>query len=891
MRLFVGEKLGPYEIVALIGAGGMGEVYRARDVNLKRDVALKILSPQFASDPERVARFQREAEVLASLNHSNIASLYGVAEAEGTRALVMEFVEGESPSGPMPFEDAWKIMAQVADGLEYAHERRIVHRDLKPSNLKVTSEGRVKILDFGLAKALASTGPQSASAQGSDSPTLTMGATQAGVILGTAAYMAPEQIKGKEADRRADIWAFGVVLYELLSGERPFKGKDSTEIMAHAVTTEPSLEKAPSKVRRLLTECLKKEPEERLRWVGDAGRLLEEPAESRGPAGAKASVAGSSPLHKLLWPVAAGVLAVAAATVSFVHFREQQDTHSLRYTIEAPPNTRFSSTFYGTAASPDGRLLVFTSSARNGSAPAVWLRPMDSLAARALPGTEGGNGMFWSPDSKSVGFFASNQLKRLDVLGGTPQVLCDTPNEQGGTWSQDGTVLVSAAGVIQRVPAAGGAPTPVTTLDASRQETAHLFPYFLPDGNTFLFTILSGNPNTQGIYVASLSAPRQRIRLAATPAKALYAPPRDGWPGYLLWLRDQTLVAQRFDGKARLEGDPIPAADQVDYNDANHRAAFWISNTGLLMYRSGGGATLQLHSVGRDGKREVITGAGDDKQRGNPLLSPDGTRLALDRTASSAASNTRDVWLYEFARGVMTRLTTGPGNNDVPVWSPDGRWVAFRSDRDGSQQIYRKETTGTGQDERLTQGPNPKTPLDWSRDGRYILYQEQDSKTAADIWALPLEGDRKPIPILNTPFTEQVARFSPDGKWIAYASNKTGRAEIYIRSFPPSAGEWQVSNNGATEPRWRADGKELYYYVGGGTGNIWAAGIRTGAGQVVIDPPHELPVPYGRFSGTIHYDVMRDGQRFLMIQSPTVAGDESAAALTVVSNWQAGLRQ
>jgi serine/threonine protein kinase/Tol biopolymer transport system component len=895
MQLAAGDRLGDYEIVAPIGAGGMGEVYRARDTRLGREVAIKVLPEALAHHPDRLARFEREARVLAALNHPNIAIIHGLAESESNaHGIVMELVEGPTlaerlKDGPLPLEEALAIARQVAEALEAAHEKRVVHRDLKPANIKITTEGTVKVLDFGLATAMQSGDRDSADPV--NSPTLTMGATEAGVILGTAAYMSPEQASGKRVDKRADIWSFGVVLWEMLAGRRLFEGGETvSHTLADVLRAPIDLEKvsAPRPIRELLKRCLDRDVKTRLRDIGEARVAIARYLANPESAAEVASNLKPAP-RPWDWIAAAAVFTIAAIGVGgwiWLH-QPTPDTHSLRYTFEAPPETRFAETAFGAAVSPDGRLLVFAALRPGSNFPSLWLRPMDSLAARELPGTESGNGVFWSPDSKSIGFAAQNQLKRVNVLGGSPQVLCDASRFEGGTWSQDGTILFSANDVIQHVSDAGGAPTPVTTLDASRQETAQRHPYFLPDGKSFLFTIVSANQNTQGIYVASLSAPQQRIRLAASGYKGVYAPPRDGWPGYLLWVRDQTLVAQRFNGKTRLEGEPIPIIDEVGANQIG-RAAFWISETGLLLYRAGAGRNTQLHWVAGDGQREAITGAGTGVRRGNPRLSPDATRVAFDQLPSAGTKSTSDVWSYEFARGVMTPLTTGPGNNDFPVWSPDGV-AAFSSDRDGTRQIYRKDASGTGQPERLTQGPNPKVPLDWSRDGRYILYQEQDPKTGDDIWALPLEGERKPIPLLKTSSNERQAQFSPDSKWIVYASNESGAYQIYVQSFPPSGRKEQVSNAGGYQPRWQ--GNQIFYYCCSASGNMWAARIQAKAGQVAIDSPRQLMVFYTRFSDTIHYDVTRDGRRLLEIQPASAGPSPSSDVFTVLSNWQASLRK
>jgi Tol biopolymer transport system component len=867
-QLAAGVQLGPYKIEAPIGAGGMGHVYRARDTRLGRDVAVKVSTERFSD------RFEREARAVAALNHPNICTLHDV----GPDYLVMELVEGVTLAerikhGAIPLEDALAIARQIADALEAAHEKGIVHRDLKPGNIKIKPDGSVKVLDFGLAKM-----PEPERAGDSaNSPTLTLQTgTRSGTIMGTAGYMAPEQAMGKTVDKRADIFAFGVVLYEMLQGKRLFKGETVSDTLSKVLTQEPDLRAIPVKVQRLLGRCLEKDPKKRLRDIGDVWQLLEEKPISK--PGRRSWLLGAVATLSLALATAFGFLWLRAPAVP-----------STQFLVQAPGDTQFTNVHAGTAVSPDGRYLVFGAGTQ-GTAP-LWLRPLDSLSARPLPGTEGANLPFWSPDSKSVAFYAGGKLMRSDIVGGAPQVLCDANLSvpgAGGTWNRDGVILFGSTVGLFRVPAAGGVPQQVTQWDTARKELGHGPPQFLPDGKRFLYFVQSSEPNTQGIYAGSLDNPKERVLIKATGRKAYYAPPREGRTGFLLWLRQQTLMAQGFDlAKLRLEGDPTPVAENVAPGSTSTRvrAAFWTSDAGVLVYRTGvafeKGTLLWMR---RDGTR--LGEAGKEDRYASIRLSADDKRVAMSLHDDRGIP---DIWVWEFGREVMTRITFDPKSDGVPVWSPDGRHIAYYSDRSGVRQFYRKEAGGGGQEEQLTNSPYFKVASDWSRDGRYLLYYEVDPKTGFDIWALPLEGERKPAVVLQTPFSEANAQFSPDGKWIAYNSDASGRDEVYVRAFPFSSGQWQVSNQGGSRPKWRADGKELFY-VGPNASHILAAGVRVAGASFQSDTPRELfpisPVPDNLASP---FDVTADGQRFLVVQQS--AGAQVAAPLTVVTNWQAGLKK
>ena len=871
MSLGTGTRLGQYEILAPIGAGGMGEVYRARDTKLKRDVALKVLPEAFASDPERLTRFQREAEVLASLNHPNIAAIYGVEEG----ALVMELVEGTSPTGPMPFDEAWKTALQIADALEYAHERGVIHRDLKPANVKVTPEGLVKLLDFGLAKAFGET----QDAAGSDpitSPTLTLGATVAGTIMGTAAYMAPEQAKGKRVDKRADIWSWGVVLYELLTGERLFQGDEAADTLAQVITKQPDLERVPAKTRLLLSECLQKDPKLRLRDIGDAKRLVSE--DILVPTGTR--------INLWAWIVAA-VAILIAAVVGLVHLREKPHVSEVvRFQIPPPGKGDFG--YNSIALSPDGKRLTFAAQVPGG-ATQLWVRSLNSLDAKPLAGTDNPLGPpFWSPDSRYIAFATAGKLKKVEASGGPVQTICDRGGDVllGGAWSRGGVIVFGTSQGLVRVPEGGGTLSPLTTIDRSR-EPRHYAPIFLPDGRHFLY-LRASNMLGGGVYLGSLdSKPDQQssARLATSDSSLAYVPMPDSNLGRLLFVREGSLMVQPFDaGKLALAGDGIPIVEGLP------RAIpfpFSVSTNGVLAYRTGSVTALhKLTWFDRDGK--ALETAGEPGEFNTVSLAPDGSRVAVSRVEGGNS----DIWLYEFAGGRTTRLTYDPGVDWLAVWSPDGSHIIFSSSRDGGLSLYRKPSSGAENEQLLLKSNLGKFAQDWSPDGQFLLYS-QGGGSEAELWFLPLKGDAKPQPYLRTGFYDSQGRFSPDGHFIAYASNASGKNEVYVQPFPDSStGKWLVSKGGGVQPRWRRDGKELFYI---------SADSKMMAADVTTSPAFKVGVPKVLFSAPIwgggsvqnvtRYDVTADGKKFLI---NTVASEDGASAvtpITVVLNWEELLKR
>jgi hypothetical protein len=764
----IGSRLSHYEITHHLGSGGMGEVYQATDSKLGRNVAIKLLPAGLAKDEERIARFQREARVLASLNHPHIAGIHGIEESAGRVFLVLELVTGETLEdrirrGAIPIDEAMGIATQIADALEAAHDAGVIHRDLKPANVKLTSDGHVKVLDFGLAKALAADTPQMDATQ---SPTMSLGATQHGVILGTAAYMSPEQARGKVVDRRADIWAFGVVLYEMVTGKRLFQGEDLTDTLAAVVREKPDWSAAPALVQPILAKCLERDPKKRMRHISALPLLLE-----------KSIVPAKSRFAWMPWLVAVAA-GSALAILAYVHFRETPpELNAVQFSMEAPTGTTFVNQYGGYAPSPDGRWIAMT--ARTTGAPQIWLRSLDSVEARPLPGTEEGNFPAWSPDSKSLVFVAGAKLKRIEIAGGAPLTLADAPVAAvppTPAWSTEGVILFGGAKGIQRVSASSVGASPLTQVDESKKETGHGFPQFL-DANRFLYFVASIDPAVQGIYASSLDEPDKRQPLLRTAAKAVFVAARGPYPGYLLWLQEQTLLAQQFNPKTlKLEGTPLSVAEDIGLNpnfSQSIRAAFYASHAGLLVYF----AAPTLNKVpavwiDRSGKR--LGDAAPAEAFSRVAIAPGGDRIAVAKRDVLSSQANLDIWIRELARGVMTRLTFDARSDDIPVWSPDGKYIAFSSDREGVMQLYRKETSGAGSEERLTEGPNVKLVLDWSRDNKYLLYREVKPETSRDLMAIAVEGDRKPFPVVATAFMESTGAISPDGHWVAYASNESG---------------------------------------------------------------------------------------------------------------------
>ena len=884
------QSIGHYKIVSKLGEGGMGAVYRATDTKLNRHVAIKVLPEAFAADFDRLARFTREAQLLASLNHPNIAAIYGVEE----RALVLELVEGPTleqriAAGPVPLDEALLIARQIAEALEYAHERGIVHRDLKPANIKLTLDGRVKVLDFGLAKAMS---PDAApSANPFSSPTLTVGATVAGVILGTVAYMSPEQAKGKPVDRRADIWAFGAVLFEMLTGRPMYAAETVTEMLAAVIMKEPDLAllpaATPAALRAVLARCLDKDPMRRLRDIGEARIALERPLPPDLPA-APLPPAPARASSRLPW-IASVLFALAAASFGFVHLRESPPpAPPLRFNILPPEKQDFSRWF---VLSPNGKLLAFNTRGGND----IWVRPLDSMEARRLPNASS-NTFFWSPDSRFIAFGSEGKIRKVDVAGGLPEPLCDYSGVLlGGSWNSGGTILFGATNnPIMRVSSSGGTAQPVTALDASHFASNHSFPTFLPDGRYFLYLRSAGEHS--GIYAASLDLkPEQQsnVRIAATGSLSFgYAPDRPGVPGHLLYVRERSLVAQPFDsGSLHVQGEAVAVAQEID--SSLSLAAFTVSPTGILVYRTGFGESADLyqyHWFDREGKDLGVAGTGSYPTL---ALSPDASRLAHAR---SSPGDVPQIWIFDLTRGFHTRLSFTPDGGVDPAWSPDGKWVAFSASTHGNQSIFIKDSGG-GASERLIFTSNSSKSLgQWSRDGKYLLFSQISGESGRrELWAIPdpvAEGDHKSILVARSSFSLSAGRISPDSRWIAYHSDQTGKPEVYVRPFPPGdgrSGEWPVSAGGGLAPLWRADGSELYF--SSLDGKLMATDVKSSPADPVFHSgiPHTLMATFWTqgipFRG---FDVTRDGRKFLIATPPAPS---SSQPLTVVVNWESNLRK
>jgi Tol biopolymer transport system component len=875
------ESIAHYRISSKLGEGAMGEVYRAIDSKLGREVAIKLIPEDFARDALRMARFTREAQVLASLNHPNIATIYGVED----RALIMELVEGQTLSerikqGAIPLEEALEIARQIAEGLEAAHDKGVVHRDLKPANIKITPGGTVKLLDFGLAKA---EGPWSSAIPVDEAPTLTVATTGAGMILGTAAYMAPEQARGRAVDKRADIWAFGVILYEMLTGEQMFGGETVTDVLASVVRQDPDLKRVPDKVRPLLRRCLEKDPKRRLRDAGDAMLLVED-------APADAAPGRTSKTLLLALGAIAALLALALAFLSYTHFRETPAAADVvRFQVTLPDNVNF--TQFGTSAvSPDGRKIAYAAYGSDGT-PRLWLRALDSSGATPLEEariTQQTAGLFWSPDSRVLAYGDSKQLKKIDSSGGPAQALADIAPVIGGSWGPDGTILVGSISGIQRISANGGSPALVTK-PASPQES-HAHPVFLPDGRHFLY-MRGLPPGKRVIHVGDLDAApdaQSTTPILTTDYGVAVTQSGTGVP-LVLFLRDNTLFAQEFDMNAlTLTGSPVTVTEQVAGVLGAALGHFSASENGTLVYRAMSGNSRQLTWYDRKG--DVIGRPGEPAPFGTMKVSPDGSRAVVVQNDPRQPGNS-DLWIVDLSSGASTRFTFDPGFDGQPVWSPDGKYIAWQSIRNDTMGLYRKASDGSGVDELLAAPKGVNNLTDWTQNGHLIFTMN------GDVYAMPVEpdraGNRTPIPVIQSPGNERGAYVSPDNRWVAYMSSETGRDEIYVQPFSvggvKTSGKWMVSRGTRGMARWRGDSRELMFL--NAEGEVVTVGVAQGPAFQASAPTPVFQLPLELLSnanpGTMA-DATRDGQRLLLVMPV----EESAQrGLAVVLNWQAGLRR
>jgi len=876
MALETGKRIGAYEIQDLLGAGGMGEVYRARDTRLDRTVAIKILQGHLALDDDIRQRFEREAKVVSSLNHPNICTLFDVGHQDGMDYLVMEFLDGESMAdrlarGPMPLPELLKTAVEIADALDRAHRQGLVHRDLKPGNIMLTKSG-AKLLDFGLARIT----PPTRSMSDLSSPTMSRPITAEGTIVGTFQYMAPELLEGGEADARSDIFSFGAVLYEMATGRRPFEGRSQASLIAAILKESPRpistlMPLSPPALDRAVSRCLEKDPNDRWQTARDLLLDLKWVAEAGSRAGIPVPVAARRKSRERLAWTLAGAGGIATALLAFV---------AISWAPKPPPEIRF---FIPTSAeiigmgtpkvSPDGRCIAYNAADSSGVM-RLWIRPMGSLTAQPLSGTENAQRPFWSPDSRYLGFMAEGKLKKIAVAGGPPQTICDSGSMGDGSWSKDGMILFdsTASDSLRRVPAAGGQSAPATYVDRTRGETGNAWPQFLPDGRHFLFLGLTARPESTALKVGDLTSRATRILAIGNFSRM------DFVPGYILYVKDRALLAQPFDtGALKFTGEPFPVVDDVAVGGGGAaNAEFSASRNGVLVFRGGAGiAQSRFTWVDRAG-HDVQT-AGEMGPYGSFQLAPDGKRIAFDNAGNSS---NQDIWILEAGRDVTTRFTFSPTDEYWPVWSPDGSRIAYASNPSGRFDVFVKGATGAQPESLMATAQVSLGPSDWSSDGRTIACVALGGPTSWDIWVLPTTGER-PHPLIATPFREWEPRFSPDGRWIAYSSNESGRREIYVQPYPGLGGKWQVSNAGGRDPEWRRDGKELFFVSLNGT---------MMAVDVVAGSSLELGSPKALFSGFVadpnqtghNYSVSTDGQRFL-VKKQVRAG--ALPSTTVFMNW------
>jgi serine/threonine protein kinase/Tol biopolymer transport system component len=908
----IGTKLAHYNIIGELGAGGMGEVWRAEDEKLGREVALKVLPADVAEDPERLARFEREAKVLASLNHPNIAHLYGlesievndaIAEAGGNSKLktqnseltapavtflVMELVEGEDLSerisrGLIPIDDVVPIALQIAEALEAAHEQGIVHRDLKPANIKLKADGTVKVLDFGLAKAWEA---DNTDASLSLSPTMTQHATAAGLILGTAAYMSPEQARGQSVDRRADIWAFGVVLWEMLTGRKLFDGDTVSDVLASVLKEAPPLDALPAKtpafLRRLTARCLDKDSKTRLRDIGEARIALARAEEDTSTESVVKDAAEAPPWRRWVPWLAAGLATIVALALGVLWFtRTVPEPPVIRFETPPPENGRFhlSPDNPGpVAVSPDGTMLAYSGRTTDGVIQ-LWVRALDEAEARALPGTENAQYPFWSPDSRRVGFFSNGKLRIIEAVGGPPLALCDTADGKGGSWNSDGVIVFSPSynSPLHQVAEAGGESVAITVFDAERKDNSHRHPRFLPDGNHFLYMARSATGSAEGhaVMIGSLDGSVDRLLFRAPTAVEVV-------PGHLLFVRDRTLMARPFDARnLEFNGDPFPIAETVALLPPGAVVGIYsASQNGVLAYQTGDGSDGSFRLVWRDREGNELGIVGEPASYDEVHLIPGGELAVV--ALEEAGAGTGDVWVIDLRRNLFSRFTFEPGYEYGLTPTPDGKALIFSSERGGAYTFVRKEIGGAGEGEVIFESTTEMYPSSVTPDGEHLIFYRGGETTNYDIWVLPLSGEDDAYPFIETDFVEYTGMISPDGRWLAYGSDESGSPEIYVTAFPERGRKWQVSTSGGHSPRWNADGDEILYHAVDGTLTAVAAEGRDGGLLIGEAVPlfNTMVQPFGSH----FWALSEDGDRALVLETMS---EQDAPNLSVVVNWPA----
>jgi eukaryotic-like serine/threonine-protein kinase len=900
MALASGTKLGPYEVQSPLGAGGMGEVYRARDTRLDRTVAIKILTTHLSSSPESKQRFEREARAISSLNHPNICHLYDIGSQDGTDFLVMEFLEGETlhdrlRKGPVLLPELLKIGTEISEALEVAHRHGIVHRDLKPGNVMLTKSG-AKLMDFGLAKPSAMGTAASGSspilvsaAQTIDAHSPMSPLTTAGSVVGTIQYMSPEQLEGLEVDARSDIFALGALLYEIATGKPAFSGKSQITVASAILEKDPEPVStvnpmSPPALDYLVATCLVKDRDQRFQSAHDVRLQLRWIGAGSGSSTTRAQ--GQPKSSRLAW-ITAGGLGLLAITAGVAYLLlANRPVRVVRSSILPPPGTTFRAegNYAGPAVlAPDGSRMAFTARDDKGKT-LLYVRALDSSEAKPLAGTDGASFPFWSPDGRALGFFAEGKLKRIDADGGPTQILCDASAGRGGTWGKDGTIVFSPSQThgLMRISSAGGTPEPASSLDASKRENSHRWPYFLPDGKHFLYWVRSSRgPQEHTLCVGTLGSLQAKV-VTKSESMAVYA------SGYLLFLRGRTLVAQPFNAQhAEIAGDPIPVAEHIVYDVNANRAVFSTSENGLLIYQPGDMAPPdeKLAWFTREGKESSVISQGEDFQ--GPALSPDGTHLAV--AIVNVGIGTENIWIFDLQRGTKTPLTFGAAVQSFPVWTPDGKTVFYGSNAQGPTHIYAKSVDGTGEERAVLGGSDEMAvPASVSPDGKYLAYgfrTANDGRGVFDIWALPLSGDSKPFAVVHNNFSSSRGVISPDGKWMAYANNESGRNEIYITAFPSGGAKWQVSTTGGLQPEWRKDARELFFVDPSNT--FMAVDVTAANGAVKLGIPHALFKPIG-VNQYWWYAVSADGKKFVI---DVVNSRAATEPFTLVQNWTANLKK